>query len=103
MRRTAFHSVVALALLLATPVGAQAPGADRAADKARVERMFREYVAAFSAGDAKETATYYNEPLMLLGVGKVMASPTELEGWVAGLLVDLQSRGITRLPLSGWP
>lgn len=82
-----------LAILIAAPVSAQTPKADRGADKAAVEQTFRDYVAAFVSGDPKRIATYYHEPAMLVGVGKVLGTTTELEKFFAGVRADLQSSG----------
>jgi uncharacterized protein (TIGR02246 family) len=102
MTKTALHAIRSLALigvLVAGPVGAQAPKPDKVADKATVEQLFREYVAAFVAGDPRKIAAYYNEPTMLLGMGKVLSTRAEVETWVQTITTDFQSRGIADLHL----
>ena len=96
MRRTLYSlaTVGLVGFLASVPVCAQAPKADRAADKATVEQTFREYMAAFSAGDPQKIATDYNEPMMLVPWGKVIGTKAELETWVQTVRRDLQSRGI---------
>jgi ketosteroid isomerase-like protein len=92
MRSKAFYVVAAFAvleILIAAPASAQSPKDDRAAQKAAIEQFYRNYIADFMAGDPKKIAAYYNEPLMLVGVGKVIGTTAEIEKFIAGVRGDL--------------
>src|SRR4029077_2353800 len=96
MRNKALYSVGAFALLgvlVAASVSAQAPKTDRAADKAAIEQVFRDYVATFVAGDQKKMSTYMNVPVMAVGLDKVLVTATEIEEYVAGVQGNFKSRG----------
>jgi ketosteroid isomerase-like protein len=68
------RGLLVLMLLLTTPAQAQSQVSkvDRAAEKATVEQTFRDYSAMFWTGDMKKVVTFYNEPMMFAGSGRVV-------------------------------
>jgi ketosteroid isomerase-like protein len=81
------------AISLLSPAWAQT---DRTAEKAAVERTFREYMVAFSAGDPKAIATYYQEPTMLVFpvVSRTLQTNADTEAWLGELRGAMKSRGV---------
>ena len=64
-------SVALVAILIAGSASAQT---DRAADKAAVEKTVRELGTNFVTNDDKKAASYFYEPWMQIGTGKVLNS-----------------------------
>ena len=89
--------LVLLGVLAAERTGAQAQPADRAAEKAVVDRTFRDYHAAYTEGAPKKVATYFNEPMMFAGVGRVLSTTAEAEEWAAKFIADQRARGIVEI------
>lgn len=89
--------LVLLAVLSAVAAGAQVQLPERAAEKAVVDRTFRDYHAAYSEGDPKKVASYLNEPMMLAGISKVLSTTTEAEEWAAKFIAEQRARGIAEI------
>lgn len=89
--------LVLLGLLTIASVQAQAPKVDRAAEKAVIDRTFRDYHATYSEGDPKKIAAYFNEPMMIANVGKVFSTTAEIEEWVTKFVADQRARGIVEI------
>jgi hypothetical protein len=73
-------SAALVAILIVGPASAQT---DRAADKAAVEKIVRESATNFRTDDDKKAASYFYEPWMQIGTGKVLNSSAEAEKWMA--------------------
>ena len=89
--------LVLLGVLATVPAGAQVQPPDRAGEKAVVDRTFRDYHAAYSAGDPKKVASYLNEPMMFANVGRVLSTTAEAEEWAAKFIADQRARGIVEI------
>src|ERR1044072_8041428 len=68
------------AILIAGSANAQT---DRAADKAAVEKTVKELVTTYVTNDDKKIASYFHEPWMQIGTGKVLNTTAEAEKSIA--------------------
>jgi ketosteroid isomerase-like protein len=87
--------LVLLGLLITVSAQAQAPKVDRAAEKATIERTFRDYAAMFLMGDIKKVTAYYAEPMMDLPSGRAMTR-AEAEPIMERVRENRRSRGIVK-------
>lgn len=97
MRRVVIGGLAGFASVLALSVAfAQAPQMERGAEKAAVAQVFRDYIAAFSEGDPKKIAPYYDVPvaLVLPMVARSLATPADTEKWLETTRADMRKRGV---------
>jgi len=97
LRRTVFSRTALVLLGVVATVPASAQLSDRAAEKAVVDRTFRDYHAAYSQGDPKKIASYFNEPMMITNVGKVMSTTAEAEERATEFVAEQRARGIVEI------
>ena len=72
-------ATAAAALIAILIVGLANAQTDRAADKAAVEKSVKEVVTTFYFDDVKKVASYFHEPWMQIGPGKVLNTFEEVE------------------------
>lgn len=80
IKRLAVPAAALVAILIVGLANAQT---DRAADKAAVEKTVKETVTTFFVSDVKKVASYFHEPWMQIGTGKVLNTAEEAEKSVA--------------------
>lgn len=96
-RRVLIAALVALTPLIALPGAfAQTPPVDRGSEKSAVAQIFRDYIAAFSEGDPKKVAPYYDVPVALVFpmAARSLATAAEIEKWLGTIRADMRNRGV---------
>src|SRR6186713_3300997 len=77
------HLMSAAALAAILIAGSANAQTDRAADKAAVEKTVKELVTTYATTDDKKFASYFHEPWMQIGTGRVLNTTAEAEKSIA--------------------
>jgi hypothetical protein len=80
IKRLAAAAAALAAILIVGLANAQT---DRVADKTAVEKTVKEVVTTFYFDDVKKVVSYFHEPWMQIGTGKVLNTAEEVEKWIA--------------------